>query len=231
MSQASQVGQVGQVSRALPAMLLVLAACASARSQMELGHRSARANEWDRAVAHYETALSEKPGDIEARIALQRARLEASWAHLSRARDHEEASELEQAATELELALHYDPTNDHARAQLAELRLRIEERDAPQPHITRERLFAGEPVLDPASDAPIDLSFAERTSLRTILEALARLAGVNILFDEAYRDREVSVELKGVTFRQALELLLVTNGLFYKVVESETVRVTPEGRE
>jgi hypothetical protein len=162
-------------------------------------------------------------------MSLQRARLEASRVHLSRARKYREASELERAAAEIELALELDPTNEYAREDLLETRRRIEEKsEAPPPFVARERIFGSEPALDPASDAPVDLRFAERTSLRDVLEALAKLAGVNILFDETYRDREVSVDLKGVTFRQALELLLTTNGLFYKVVGSETVRVAPE---
>ncbi len=162
-------------------------------------------------------------------MSLQRARLEASRVHLSRARKYREASELDQAAAEIELALDLDPTNEYAREDLLETRRRIDEKsEVPPPFVARERIFGGEPALDPASDAPVDLRFAERTSLRAVLEALAKLAGVNLLFDESYRDREVSVDLKGVTFRQALELLLTTNGLFYKVVGSETVRVVLE---
>lgn len=210
-------------------VLAALASCRSSSSELNLGRRSALANDWDRAVAHYEAALQRNPDSLEARMSLQRARLEASRVHLSRARKYREASELERAAAEIELALELDPTNEYAREELLETRRRIVEKgDGPPPFVVRERILGGEPALDPASDAPVDLSFAERTSLRAVLEALAKLAGINILFDDSYRDREVSVDLKGVTFRQALELLLTTNGLFYRVVGSETVRVVPE---
>lgn len=197
-------------------VLVALAACGGSRSELQLGKRSGVAGDWDRAVAHYENALRENPGNLEARMSLQRARYEASLVHLSRARKHQAASELEDAASEIEIALELDPTHDYARGELLEIRRRlVEKREAP-PRVVRERLFA-----------PIDLHFPERTSLREVLEALAKLAGVNILFDESYRDREVSVDLKGATFEQALELLLTTNGLFYKVVSSETLRVVP----
>lgn len=198
-------------------VLVALAACAGSRSELELGKRSGVAGDWDRAVAHYENALRENPGNLEARMSLQRARYEASLVHLSRARKHQAASELEDAASEIEIALELDPTHDYAREELLEIRrLLIKRSEGPPPLVVRERLFA-----------PIDLHFPERTSLRDVLEALAKLAGVNILFDESYRDREVSVDLRGSDFEQALELLLTTNGLFYKVVSSETLRVVP----
>ena len=198
-------------------VLVALAACGGSRSELALGKRSGVAGDWDRAVAHYENALRENPENLEARISLQRARYEASLVHLSRARKHQAVSELEEAAAEIEIALALDPTHDYAREELLEIRRRlVEKSEGPRPLVVRERLFA-----------PIDLHFPERTSLRDVLEALAKLAGVNILFDESYRDREVSVELKGASFEQALELLLTTNGLFYKVVSSETVRVVP----
>ena len=44
------------------------------------------------------------------------------------------------------------------------------------------------PVLSPRSPVPITIKF-ENTSLQKILETLGRLAGVNVLFDESYRDK------------------------------------------
>ncbi|MGH9323778.1 MAG: hypothetical protein ACRD21_03580 [Vicinamibacteria bacterium] len=214
--------------RALVIGVGFLTACGASRSQFDAGVRSSNARDWDQAVAHYESAAREDPGNLEYRMALLRARDQASHAHRVRARELEAASDLAGAAEAIERALQYEPGNLYLRDELFELRRRLEEPVETPEAVRRERLFSGEPILDPASDVPIDLSFAEETSLRTILETLAKLAGVNILFDEAYRDRTVSVELKGVTFRDALELLLETHGLFYKVIDSTAIQVTPE---
>jgi hypothetical protein len=202
----------------LLAACLVLSACAASRDAFEAGERSAKAGDWDRAVAFYETAAREEPENVEFRMALHRARLDASRFHLSRARELKRAANYAGASVELELALLYEPGNEYARDELDEMRS------------SREDVFDAEPPL--AEDARIDLKFAEGTSLEVVLRALGKLAGVNVLFDEAYRDRSVTVDLKGVTFEQALELLLSTNGLFYKRVDSSTVRVaTPSRRE
>jgi tetratricopeptide (TPR) repeat protein len=197
-------------------LAVLLGACAP-RSPVALGHQRARAGNWDEAVVFYRKALEAEPDDIEARTSLLRALLEASRAHLDRARERERADDLSGAAAELEIALQYDPTNRYAREELEEIRAAIESGPAP-----------AVPRLQPEPDALIDLRISEPTSLREILERIARMRGINVLFDEAYRDREITVELRGVTFEQALDLLLRTHGLFYKVVDSRTVRFPGE---
>jgi general secretion pathway protein D len=208
--------------------LLAGAGCSATERAYEAGTRLALAREWDAAVAHYREALEREPENLEYRMTLQRALLEASHAHLKAARERRAASDLPGAASELEIALGYDSTNRYAAEELEGLRREMGTQPAELPAVGRERLFGPEPVLDPGSDELLDLRFAEETSLRAILQALGRLSGVNVLFDESFRDKPVTVDLEGLTFLEALELLLSTNGLFYKVVDSSTVSVSPE---
>ncbi|HXV61775.1 MAG TPA: STN domain-containing protein [Vicinamibacteria bacterium] len=210
---------------AIVACSLALLACSGSRRSFEAGEEAARRDDWDLAVEHYERAASQEPESLEYRIALEFARFEASRAHLREARERLEAGDSLVAASELEAALEYDPGNRFAESELRELRRRAEPPLESDPPDHGQILFGPEPVLDPFSDAPLNLRFAEETSLRKVLEALSRLSGVNILFDESYRDRLVTVDLKDVTFAQALELLLSTNGLYYKTLSSSAVRV------
>jgi general secretion pathway protein D len=196
----------------LAVLCIALASCGASRGAYEAGQRSAKAGDWDQAVAFYEKAAREDPESVELRIALRRARLEASRLHLTRARNLKEAGDSAGASAELELALRYDPGNEYARDELRA------SRKEPEPPI--------------AAETRIRLKFAEETSLEVVLRALGKLAGVNVLFDETFRDRSVTVDLDDVTFEQALELLLTTNGLFYKRMDSSTVRIaTPSRRE
>lgn len=203
-------------------IVLLLEACASP-SLFELGNRSARAGDWDAAVASYRQVQAREPENIEVRAALLRASLEASRAHLRLARKRRDASDLAGAASEFEIALEYDPTNRYAWDELEEIRASLSGTSAVYAPVRHERIFGPEPALDPASSALIDLKFAEPTSLRKMLETLGQLAGVHILFDESFRDREVTVDLHGVTFEEALDLILTTHGLYYKVVDSKTL--------
>ena len=169
-------------------------------------------------------------------MALDRARLQASRAHLRQARKYLEMDELDKsdrrsrldrAASELERAIYYDPTNRYAHDDLAEIG---RSQDAsPSGNVSTDRwaIFEADRVLDPDSSRTIRLHFPKGTSLRTVLEALAKLAGVSILFDESFRDKEVAVELDGVSFREALDILMQTNGLFYQAVGSSSVMVSP----
>ena len=209
---------------------VVLAACHASKA-VEQAQRAARAGAWDEAVLYYERARDEHPDNIEYQMALDRARLEASRAHLSQARKYLERDELDEAASELERALGYDPTNRYAHDELAEIGRRQDA--SPSGNVStdsstdKSTIWGADRVLDPDSSRSIRLHFPEETSLRTVLEALAKLAGVSILFDESFRDKEVAVELDGVSFREALDILMQTNGLFYKAVGSSSVMVTP----
>lgn len=203
-------------------------ACRSS-SPFELGREASRARDWDAAVQFYERALAEDPDNIEYRMTHGRALLSASRFHLAEARDRLAAGDLEAAIDELELAIDYDPTNPYIRAELEELlRERVDRRREADPMVRVSPFSDRERILDPSSPAPLHVKFPEGSSLRRVLESLAELADVNILFDESFRDQRVSVDLEGVSYREILDLLMQTHGLFYKVVRSSTVVVTNE---
>lgn len=218
--------------RLLPAVAsvaLLLASCRPSAEVFEDARRLSSPGARVEAVRYYERAVQQDPENLEYRIALYRARLAASYALVSEARKKRAADDLRGAVADYETALTLDPSNRYVREELSELRRKLEE-PAPPSELVREkeRLPLGAPPrLDPDSSEPLRLRFSEG-SLKETLEALARLAGVNILFDESFRDVDVEVDLDGVTFWQALDLLTRTNGLFYKVVDSSTVRLSSE---
>ncbi len=208
--------------------LVPLVGCGLSKGAFERGNQEAKRGRWDEAVSYYERAAREDPENVEYRIDLLRARLEASRFHLKEARKHLAAEDLERAAEALEMSVGYDPSNDFVREELEEVRLRLEGSDAMR-SVARRRGMETEAVLDPASPVPIRLEFAEGTSLRKVFETLSKLAGVNILFDESFRDKPVTVDLEGVTFQEALDILVRTNALYYKVLRPTTVVVSPDG--
>jgi len=215
-----------KLARIAAVALLAVSACQSSSSgAFERGRDAARAGEWDAAVQYYQRALTEEPENVEYRIAHERALLKASRVHLENARNDAAADDIEAAIEGFEIALDYDPTNRYARDELEELRERHERRALEKPTERVSPFAEGAPVLDPSSPAPIHVKFPEGSSLRTVLETLAELAGINILFDESFRDERVAVDLEGVSYREVLDILMQTNGLFYKPVGSSNVVV------
>ena len=199
------------------------------------GKSAAEKGDWDLAVARFTKAVEGDSQNIEMRIALRNARVEASRYHHEQAKQHLAADQLDHALDELDIATKYDPANmaalDELRLVTERLRARDEERrqrsqiDELRDRARRRSLPL--PMLSPRSQNPISLRFTDQ-SLEKVFEALAKLTGVNILFDPDYRDRDVGVALTGVTFEQALEQITFVNKLFYKVVDQNTVIIVPE---
>src|SRR6185436_237412 len=132
--------------------------------------------------------------------ALEDTRIRASRAHYDAARKALAAQELDRAADELEIAVKYDGGNKSASDDLAIVRNRIVKRDEEKQRLTDFEAMKGRsqqqrlplPVLSPRSPVPITLKFVQ-TSLQNVIETLAKLAGVNILYDQDYRDKKADV--------------------------------------
>jgi general secretion pathway protein D len=231
--------------RSLSLLLLLLssgfsvAGCSAGASAYRRGATSAQQGEWDAAVVHYTRAANEDPDKIEYRMALERALIEASAFHVQQAQKKLAAEDLDGAVEELELAVNLHPANRYAQGILQETRDRLKERQAIQEEAESfeerrrraQELFGGRPILEPSSIAPIQLRFAEDTSLQKIFEVLSKLSGINILFDESFRDKRVTIDLVDVSFEEALDKLALINRLFYKVVDPSTIIIVPDNAQ
>ncbi len=215
------------------AVAVLLAGCAAGQA-FRHGASAARAGEWDAAVEYYRRALQEDPGRVEYRIALERAMLDAARHHAVLAAELEALGDLAGALREYRRAHDLDPSNGPAAVRIANLqqtlREQIEGARSPAPiQAMREqaRRDMRPPLLDPASDEPLVIEFAD-TSLRDILSFLGEASGINVTYDDEFDDASYSVELTGVTFQQALVRILSANGAFYKVVDPTTIVVVPD---
>jgi len=219
-------------------LIFGLAACAT-KDAYKLGQKEEKQGNLDMAVIHYMRAAREEPNNIEYRIALHRSMVEAANAHVKEANKNVAAQQLEDAVSEFETALQLDPSNAFARDKLAATRKQIQENEArlreAEEFVERRararELLSTQPVLEPSSNAPINLKFAQDTSLKKIFEVLSKLSGVNILFDNNFRDARVTVDLVDVTFKEALDKMVLINRLFYKVVDPSTIIIIPDNAQ
>ena len=105
---------------AVCAIAIVAVGCAAGKA-FKAGDMAMRAGELDMAVGAYRKAVQGAPENATYKIALQRAMLAASRAHMEKAREYEQMDQLEAAVGEYRLASEYDPTN-----RLASSKMRIE---------------------------------------------------------------------------------------------------------
>ena len=212
----------------------LVAGCAAGRAYGR-GERAARAGDWDAAVEFYRQAIQRQPDRPEYRIALERAMINASNVHLDQARLFEARNQLEDALREYRRASEYDPTNRLVAGKVQEMERRIRdlaEASRPQPTIQQMREVARQqqPLLNPASRDPLDVVFTN-ASLRDILNTIGMSAGINVTYERDFQDRTYTVNLRGVTFEEALNQILTANTMFFKVVNQRTIMVIPDNAQ
>jgi len=233
----------------IAALMTVLVAGCVSYNAYERGRSAARVKDWDRAVIEYQKALEIDPENMRYQIEMQRAKLEASRVHFEKGKTLRSAAEAahgdeqihlaQLAASELEITVKLDSTNQFAAVELAKAvaliqnatqainqRTSIEEvkKRADKNNITK----AAPPQLNPASNQPISLSFPHETPVKDIYRALGNAFGINVLFDQAVKDDRISIELKDVTAQEALERVMQAANHFYKVLDEHTIIVVPD---
>jgi len=224
-------------------LLLAVVGLLSSCSTYKYNRRASeaiRTENWDAAVYYYLEALAQDPGNLKFKMELQRARVKASGQHFERGMGFKQAGGLLRAESELQLAVQLDPGNQYAEVELGKVRkdLAVLMQEGGSAKLAKMKKAAAEmkvkpPALNPASNEPMSLSFPNQTNTRDIYRAIGQAFGINILFDPKLRDAKMSIELKNVTARQALESVMQASGHFYKVLDEKTVIVvedTPQNR-
>ena len=128
----------------------------------------------------------------------------------------QELNRLNDAVNELNLAVELDPENAKYLDALDKLQKKKAESEPDE-------------ALTLASDKPITLNF-KNTNIKEVFELLAKLSGINIMFDEEVKAQPVTVFVKDVSFQYALNLLLSTNKLFMKKISADTIIIMPKNK-
>lgn len=152
-------------------------------------------------------------------------RAKAGIAELARDRRHETLNEearelfkkgdLDGALAKLQPVVIENPAN----AEMLALKREIEEQQA------RETLAV--PTLKSLYKKPITLEFRE-ANLKMVFEVLSRDSGINFILDKEVRpDLTTSIFVKRAMLENVVDLLLTTNQLEKKVLDSNTVLIYP----
>ncbi len=80
------------------------------------------------------------------------------------------------------------------------------------------------------SSDSVTLNF-KKADIRSTFKFLAKSFGLTVIFDDEVKDVSVTLFAKDVTFKQALNLLLVTTKTFYKKLGKNTILLAPDTKE
>jgi general secretion pathway protein D len=221
------------VAIALLIATLGLSGCASTNLSRD-AKQAEDAGRYDQAVALYTQALTENPGDRRIAQDLERARIRASAAHALEAARRMTAGDLAGARSELEVALTMNPTDARIASDIQELDARIAEKGAVAERSSLASLKRkvseaplGSLAVSPGAASPAEFVFRD-ASLRDVLLSLGTLAGVNVVFDEGFRDQTISIDLEDATFEEAFRSLCTTTRNFYRVETDRLITIVPD---
>jgi len=217
------------------ALCLLATSCASSGA-FRRGTDAERRQDFDLAVVEYTKALRMRPADPDARLALERAKLRASQDHFARGRRFAATGKLDQALVEYEVASELNPTNGDIEDELHSTRNKLRAKIA----VAREGKTELQTLIERARDLPppgmdlpqgvkmpASLTFRDATS-RDVFTAIARLSNISLIFDSAFRDTPVTVDLRNATLDDALNTVAGATRTFFRVTAPKTIVVIPD---
>ena len=220
---------------ALPLAALVTA-CASS-SSMHLAQQADQAQDYDRAVVEYTKVVRAHPDNREARASLERAKLRAAQEHTNRGRRLAGLERYEEAVVEYQLASELNPTDSRVDESLRDARQKARAKVA----VTRGGKTQLESLIErtrdlpaPGLDLPADvklpgsLVFGNGATSRAVFLAVGRFANLSLIFDPAFRDQPLAIDLRNATLPDALSALTASTHTFYRVTAPRTVTIIPD---
>jgi general secretion pathway protein D len=214
---------------------LIAGGCAGSAA-LRNGQSAEGRQDYDVAVVEYAKALRLRPGDTNARVALERAKLRASQEHFMRGRRLTALGKLDQALVEFEVASELNPSSGDVDDELRSTRNKLRAKVA----VAREGKTELQTIIERARDLPppgldlpqgtkmpATLTFRDASS-RDVFMAIARFTNISLVFDSAFRDTPVTVDLRNATLDDALSTVAGATRTFFRVTAPKTVIVVPD---
>ncbi len=223
----------------------------SASTWNKRGQNAEVRDDYDTAFEAYRQAHAKSPADIRYKERFERMRFQAAVAHVDRGRVLKQSGDLAGAMQEFRRAHEIDPGNQTADQEIKLLETSGQGFNSPQPSgtpvdppgtTTTSELqvpnaaeagaqfgdVAGPITLQPVSTDPITIHSVEDT--RNIYQAIGKLAGLNVLFDPNYSSKRIPIDLTNVSLADALRIVGIQAGTFYKPVTPNTIFIAQNTR-
>ncbi len=232
----------------------------SAGAWAKKGAQAEARDDFDAAFEDYRQAHLKKPKDMRYRTSFEALRFKSSNMHVDRGRVLRQSGDSDGAINEFARALQIDPGNQAAAQELQVMEKRSGPGSGPAgapsaqggggpagatghplvpgmgEQTPYQRQMQGEistldgpVVLQPVSDDPLTLHMAQQDT-EVVYQAICRAAGLNVIFDPEYVPKRIPVDLNDVSLEQALHIVGVLSGTFWKPVTSNTIFVAQNTR-
>lgn len=218
--------------------LTIAAPSAHAQSAGSWAKRGADAEvheDYDAAFEAYRQAHLLKPKDLRYQTKFERIRFAAAASHVDRGRVLRQSGDLNGALTEFQRALSIDGGNQTAQQEITATEQ--ERSQAPGAVMQRQAPIGPSPAvagvaeplqLKPVSNDPITYHAVADT--KDIYTALGKTAGINVVFDPDYTSRRIQFDVVNDSLADALRILGIQSGTFWKPITANTIFVAANTR-
>jgi general secretion pathway protein D len=198
------------------------AACATLSPLYREGVQAELARNWDEAISSYEKASLLNPKEEIYRLALVQVKIKASLFYASEAHSLLAIGKKDEALAAYAKAVSLDPRNTA---------LILEAKEALSPEVKKSDTAPEKiefPIKLKVREGVLDLRLSSETSLRAVFQSLARAGGINIVFDDTFRDTPFQTDFTNVTFEQALSTICRATKNFSRIIDERTVIIVPD---
>jgi general secretion pathway protein D len=215
---------------------ITVVSCASSGGSFKIARNAEMTQNYDLAVAEYAKILRENPDNRDAIQGLERAKHRASQDHFSRGRRFAATGKFEEALVEYQLATELNPGSADILREMqdtrSQLRAKIAVREDGKTRLESLIAQSLEAPL-PGSDLPADAKLPDSVvfrdaNARDVYSAIGKFTNLSVAFDPTFRDQPVSIDVRGQSLPDALNLLSTTTRSFWRVTAPRTITIVPD---
>jgi general secretion pathway protein D len=213
----------------------------SGKKNFKEGARYESSEQWDLAAEQYALAVANEPDNAEYRLRLLRAMQMSSLMYAARGDLLEAKGDYAGAYNAYARAFTYDRANETTRIKMSRMIEQQKSRDglsAPVRYNPRNGNLAPvsneiqTPYRAPRGDLLQRIEFNEGANLKLVIVNLARQLGLNVLFDESFKDMSrFTFSLNDVTLAKALDMLLMQTKYTFEQLDRRTIMIYADNQQ
>lgn len=205
--------------------------CATGRIHFKKAEDLLKEKKYIKAIEYYMKAVRKSPEEARYRLKLMEAMTEASNYFYREALIHRKEKKYNLAIAELNKALEYNPSSNLARLEKRILVKALSGNGKEEEQTWLEKIKSrsniSEEIPKLTDKELLQLDFSKTVKLDKIFEALGKVGKINIIFDSAFKNSKFGMKIENVTLKQAIDRICLIKGLFYKILDKNTIIIIP----